>query len=414
MVKKKLEEGRRVLRNVLMILLLLSLAKFFAGVISNTSLLVADALHSFVDFSAVLTAYIGLSIASLPASKKFPYGYYKAESLAALFVSLFILFAGIELVLHAVEKLFAVPSIAHPEIALSVALLSGTVSLFLSRYQEKAAKLVNSQAMEASAKEMLMDFFSSLLVFFALIFSWFKIPYTESAGTIIIALIVTKIALENVYQAILALMDISPKELERNVLKVLGEFSGIEGFANLKLRKAGPFAFGEITIKVRKHLNVEEAHEISDVLEERIKEEVPEIEKITVHVEPYEESRQIIAVPVSEDKGLNSAISKHFARAKGFVIAFVDLSNKKIISWEYAKNPHLGKKVRAGLATAKWLVRNYRINAVLTKEMGEIAYSTLKSSLVDVYLAKGKNAKQALLAFASGYAKKFTKPKQKE
>jgi len=414
MVREKLEHGRRTLRNVLMVLLLLSLAKFLAGVISNTSLLVADALHSFVDFSAVLTAYIGLSIASLPASRKFPYGYYKAESLAALFVSLFILLAGIELVLHAVEKLWVAPSIAYPGIALSVALLSGIVSLFLSRYQEKAAKFANSQAMEASAKEMLMDFFSSLLVFFALICSWFKIPYAESAGTIIIALIVTKIALENIYQAMLALMDIFPKELERKVIRVIGGFSGIEGFANLKLRKAGPFAFGEITIKVRKHLNVEEAHEISDVLEERIKEEVPQIEKITVHVEPYEESRQIIAVPVSEDSGLESGVSEHFARAKGFVIAFVDLRSKKIISWEYAKNPHLEKKVRAGLATAKWLVRNYRINAVLTKEMGEIAYSTLKSSLVDVYLAKGKNAKQALLAFARGYAKKFTKPKQKE
>ncbi len=414
MVREKLEHGKKVLRNVLLALLLLSLVKFLAGVISNTSLLVADALHSFADLSAVLTAYIGLSIASRPANEKFPYGYYKAESVAALFVSLFILFAAFELALNGFENLFVKPNIAYPQVALPVALISGTVSLFLSRYQEKAAKFANSQAMHASAKEMLTDFFSSLLVFFALVFAYFKIPYAEGAGTVIIALIVGKIAAENLYHAILALMDIAPRDLERRVLRIIGSFSGIEGFANLKLRKAGPFAFGEVTIKVRKHLSVEEAHEISKTLEERIRRVIPEIEKITVRVEPYEESKQIIAVPVSEDKGLASPIAKRFARAKGFVIAFVDLAEKKIISWEYARNPNAGKRIRAGLATAKWLTQNYRINAVLTKEIGEIAYTTLKSSLVDVYLAKGKNAREALLAFAKGYAKKLEKPKVKK
>ncbi len=405
---KKLEHGKRVLRRVLAILLFLSLGKLFAGIISNTPLLIADATHSFIDLSAAITAYIGLSIASLPASRKFPYGYYKAESLAALFVSLFILFAAFELVADAFERLFLAPHILYPQLALSVAIISGIASFVLFKYQKKGAEVVGSCAMKASAEDMLLDFFSSMLVFLALALAYFNIPYVESLATVVIAFIVAKIALENLYDALLALMDVAPREIERKVLKVIGSFSGIEGFSNLRLRKAGPFAFGEITIKVRKHLSVKEAHEISDMLEARIKEKVPEIEGISVHIEPYEETKQIVAVPVTRNKGLNSEISRRFARARGFVIALVDLRGKRVEFLEYAKNPHAREKVIAGLATAKWLTRNYRINAVLAKEMGEIAYNALRQSLVDVYLARGKYAKEALLAFARGDSRGLT------
>lgn len=404
--KEKLEFGKKTLRNVMVTLLFLSAIKFCAGIISNTSLLLADALHSLIDFFAICTAYIGLSIASLPPSKRFHYGYYKAESLAALFVSFFILFAAFELGSEAFKRLFLASEINYPLLALSISLFSGALSFFLSKYQEKAAKFVNSQAMGASAKEMLLDFFSSLLVFFALVLTYLGIPL-EGLGTLIIVLIVGKIAVENLYQTILALMDVAPEEAERKILKVIGNFSGIEGFSNLRLRKAGPFAFGEITIKVRKHLSVAEAAKIGEMLERKIKEKVPEIESISVLVEPFEESKQIIAVPVTEEKGLNSKISEHFARAKGFIIAFVDLKKGKIRFWEYASNPYAKEKVIAGHKTAKWLTQNYRINVVLTKKMGEIAYNTLSQSLVDIYLAKGQDAKQALLNYAKGTSEKF-------
>ncbi len=412
-MKADLKYAENVTKNVLLALIFLFLLKFLVGTLTQSPVLIADALHSVVDASALFACYIGLKLASKPSSERFPYGYYKAESLAALFISLLILLGAFELGKNAISEIFNLGSIQETNTlpALFVAGFSAVFSFFIARMEEKAAKRSNSQALHASSKESMIDVLSSFLVFGSLVFSKFGIMYAQPLCTVVIVVLVVKMAFENLYQSILALMDISPsRELEMNVIKAIGKISGIEGFEELKLRKAGPFVFGEVTLKIRKSVSVERAHEISKILEHKIKSFAPEIEAITIRIEPYEPERQIVAIPVEENLGLNSRISPKLGRAKGFIIAFVDTPKRKIVSYEYAENPFADEKTKAGLKTTKFLVNNYRINAIIVKDIGEIAFHILHSNLIDVFKAKGRNVLELIENFASGKLEMLNAP----
>ncbi len=412
-MKANLKYAENVAKKVLLALIFLFLLKFLVGTLTQSPVLVADALHSAVDASALFACYIGLKLASKPPSERFPYGYYKAESLAALFISLLILLGAFELGKDAINEIFNLGSIQETNTlpALFVAGFSAVFSFFIARMEEEAAKRSNSQALHASSKESMIDVFSSFLVFGSLVFSKFGIMYAQPLCTVVIVVLVVKMAFENLYQSVLALMDISPsRELEMNVIKAIGKISGIEGFEGLKLRKAGPFVFGEVTLKIRKSVSVERAHEISKILEHKIKSFAPEIEAITIRIEPYEPEKQIVAIPVEENLGLNSRISPKLGRAKGFIIAFVDTPKRKIVSYEYAENPFAGEKTKAGLKTTKFLVNNYRINAIIVKDIGEIAFHILHSNLIDVFKAKGRNVLEVIENFASGKLEMLNAP----
>ncbi len=419
MVKNRhaaLREGIRAMRNVSVALLLLAALKFAVGIIANAPVLVADSLHTLVDLSAVLAVLLGIKLATRPPSERFPYGYYKAESLAALFVSVIIMYGAYELVGGALHRWKEGAAINMVPLASVVAAISLVLSYILSKYEERAALLTGSDAISATSKEALLDVFSSGMVLVSILLSSAGLAFVESAVTILISLLVFKLAFENVYSSIMALMDVSPsRKMEQNVRKVLESMPAIVGYRDMRLRKAGPFIFGEVTIITDPKLDVEKAHSIADEVERKVMEEVPQIEHLVVHLEPYEKEKLRVIVPVTGNEGMNSKLAEHFGRAEGFLIFEVEKKKGKMKLLDFVKNLQKQKKVRAGLAAAKQLLKNVEFDAVITKEMGEIAFHVLKDEGKDVYRAKGSTAEEAVKLFMKDELEKLDTPtKEKE
>ncbi len=412
--KQKLLEGAQATRTVLAGLAVLAILKGLVGLATNTTVLVADALHSVVDLVAVSSVYFGLKLATRPPSQRFPYGYYKAESLAALFVSLVILYGGVSLGIEGYHHLHTPEVIEYPLAALGVALASGIACYYLSRYEHEIGKKTGSHAMETTAKEAMMDVLSSGLVFLAILLSYLGMPLVEGIATIVIALVITKLAIENAWKSILGLMDASPDpSLEERIKKIIGKTRGVKECTALKLRSAGPFIFGEATIRVGKNVDVDRAHEIADEIEKRVLSSEPRIETITIHVEPYRPNVETLAIPVEECKDLDSRVSNHFARARAFLLVRVDKNKKKARVVECLENPHLETKIRAGLAVAK-LLSTKNIDAIATREIGEISFHTLRDSLVNVYKIKGVTARDVVKNFMEEKLEPLRKPTRKK
>ncbi len=409
--KSDLLEGVRAMRNVGIALFLLFLLKFVTGVITHAHVLVADALHSLVDFSAILAVLVGMKLATKPPSERFPYGYYKAESLAALFVSLIILYGAYELVLNTIRKWGSGTHILSVPIAALMALVSAVISYAIARYEERIADLTNSDAIRASSRESLLDVFSSVLVLISVLLSGTSFGFVESIVTVIISLLVIKIGLENVYMSILALMDVSPsKEMEKRVRETIEAVSGVVDYRDLRLRRAGPFILGEVTVTTHPKLNIEEAHEVADTVEKRVRENVPQIEHFVVHVEPQEKNELKIVVPVEENAGMKSRLAKKFSRAEGFVVVEVDKKSSSIKLCDFLENLQKQKKIRAGVAVAKQLLKSVDFDVVLTKEIGEIAYYTLRTEGKDVYRVSCETVGDAVRLFLEGKVERMERP----
>ena len=172
-----LKKGQRVALYATFITLILALSKFSVGMITGSTALIADAVHSGADAMVIFAAWLGLFLASKKANQKFPYGLYKTETFAAFIVSGFIIFAGINLFVEGFKKLYSVPEIQVPFLAMGTASISAVVSFILYRWEKRIGKEINSQSLIANSDESRMDVFSSFLVFFAVLGSYLKIQY---------------------------------------------------------------------------------------------------------------------------------------------------------------------------------------------------------------------------------------------
>jgi len=406
--KENLRKGQKVAGTAFWLESILVVAKTVIGLSSGSLVLISDAVHSGSDILSIVTSWFGLKISQKESSKRFAYGYYKAESLGTLLISVLILFAFFEMFVSGYSGLFSFSSIKIPLFALGVSLIDAVVLFFFGRYEIKVGKEVNARSLIAMGEENRTHIFSSGAVFLGTLAAYYKIPYIEGIFTMGISLLILKIGLEAFKSAVFTLMDVSPgKEIEDRVAEIAEAVPGVEESFDIRLRESGAFIFGEIKVGIRKFVDVRRSHEIADLVEESVKKEIQQIDSLTVHVEPFKSPFHHVAIPVEENKGLDSKVSQEFGRAPYFL--FVNIEGEEIKGHYILDNTHKKEGVKVGLAVSKLLV-SQKIGSLIVSEIGEISFYTLRENLVDVYQFHGNTVKEGIRSFINGDLQKVEKP----
>jgi cation diffusion facilitator family transporter len=407
----KLKQGEKTAGISTIAIILLASVEALVGFLSGNIILIIDALHNAADSVASFASWFGLKISQRKPTERFPYGYYKAESIATLFVSIFILYAAFELLLEGYSELYLVPEVTMPLEALSIALISAIGSYLLARYMKKTGEKVDSQSLIANAQERMTHVFSSIIIFVAILLTFYKISYVESIITMFFSLVIFRIGLFTAKDSILALMDVSPsREIENKVKEVIASISGVEDYEDLKLRRAGPYIFGEAKVKIRKFVDVGRAHEISETIENKIKDKSDQIDSFTIHIEPYKARIQKLVIPIRNKDDLNSKIMDHFGRANHFI--FVTIEEGEVQSLYTKDNPHKLRKVRAGLSAAHEVLTE-KVDVLITRQIGEISIHDLRDHLVDVYLTRRRIVRNAVDDFINNKLERLMEPTRK-
>jgi cation diffusion facilitator family transporter len=389
-----LKQGEQVAQKAIWLEGSLVAAKIAGGLLSGSTALISDAVHSASDILSIVTSWIGMKIAQKEPDEKFPYGYYKAENLGTLIISAIILYAGWEMVTQGYVSLSETSQIKVPLFALGVSLFDAVVLFLFGTYEVKIGKKTGVQSLIAMGKENRSHIFSSLAVFLGTLSAYFQIPYIEGVVTIIISLLIFKIGFESLKDSVLVLMDVSPdQEVEQQIKESISDTRGVEEFYDLRLRKSGPSIFGEVKVGIRRDVDVKQAHDLASRVETAIKNQVGKVDSFMVHVEPFKTDYRHLVIPVKEKNNLNSEISNQFARSPYFL--FVNLKGEKIKGFYILDNPYRDQKKRAGLSVAK-LAAEKKSDTIITPEIGEIAYHALKEYLFDVYQAIKKVAQELI------------------
>lgn len=378
----ELVDGERVARNVTIVTFLLALGKFAVAFLTNSVVILADSFHSFSDIVPIMAAWFGLKIAQKPESEKFPFGYYRAENLAALFASLFILFLGFEIISESLNRLISGTSkVSNDLIGISMIVIATLTSYFLYNYQFRAAKRTRSQALMANATETKMDIFSAFLVLFGFLSSIFRIPYVEGAVGIILSIFVFYAGYENLHSSVLSLMDagVSREDVER-IKNAALSVSRVKGVKEVKARHSGPFLMVELVILVSEGLSIDMAHKIADDVEKKIR-SLDMVDHVIVHVEP-EKSELLVARPVNED----GSFARVFGSAPYFDIFLISEGKRKKV--ERMKNPGFGLAKKRGVKAALSLIER-GVDMVEVKNIGEDSQKILEDAGVKVRIMEG-------------------------
>lgn len=382
----RLKKGQRVALTSTFLVFLLACLKAVVGYRYNSPLLIADAYHSGADILINITSLIGLWLASRKKSTRFPYGLYRAETMACLVIGGCIVFIGYELFTDGWHKrLLTSPPTHFPYFPMGAALLSCIVSVVLMIEQRTAGKMLNSQALLTTSREAFFDIFTSLFVLAGLILVYLRIPYVETIVISIISIFIIKLGLEAMMTSLLILLDANLDiELQTDIEEKINQFYGVKGVGEVKIRQSGPFRMIECVIKTSPSLPLYKAHEMADKVENVLYRDYDSIESAFIHVEPESKHIETALLPVQNIDGLNSTLDAHFGRAPYFII--VNLTKDRITIEDFYLNEFLDEKGHIGLNVAKEMI-SHKIDVLVVAGIGEIAFHMLKNHYVDIYKA---------------------------
>lgn len=273
----------------------LAIFKYVIGVISGSKALIADAVHSASDVAGSFAVYIGLRAAKQPPDEDHPYGHGKAESIAAIIVSVLLFLVGIEIGKSSFESFFH-PIEAPKTIAIYAIIISIIVKEAMFRYKYKLGKRINSDAIIVNAYEHRSDVYSSVAALIgvgaAILGDKLGVPWLEYgdpvAGIFVSILILKtawKLGKESIHTTLdHVLHDEDTVEMRDVVLSV----PEVKKIGSLHAREHGHYVIVDLKISVDPHMTVEEGHRVGKEVKQKLI-EVSHVQDVFVHINPYSE-----------------------------------------------------------------------------------------------------------------------------
>jgi cation diffusion facilitator family transporter len=414
MVEKRvtLKKGEEAARLSTIIVLALSILRGVVSIASGSIALLAGTIDSFSDVFSSVAVWVGLNIAKKKPTERFPYGYYKAETFALLMVSFILIASSILIMWDSFQKFFEVYTISFSGIALLVAVLSAVVYYLLAKYKLAVGRKIGSQALISEGLHSKIDVYTSILVFAGIFLGAVGYPVGEALIGFIIGGYVLVRGLSFGKDATLVLMDVSPSpQRVKEIREIAENVPGVNGTHEIRLRKSGPVFFGELHVELQDGLSLEKAHVISDEVERRIKEHFKDLELITVHVGLSHKEKMKLAIPIVEDKGLDSLSSIHFGSAPYFI--FIEIAAGQVVGFYVKKNEGAKLSRKKGIKAADLLVKE-KVGAVFAGDLGEGPFHVLGDNLIQIYyLPKSVEIREAIRLLNQNLLEKMVSPIEK-
>jgi cation diffusion facilitator family transporter len=289
------EPGTRVIRSAqlgLLINAVLALIKLVAGIVGNTYALVADAVESTADIFASLVVWGGLRVATRDPDEDYPFGYGKAESVAAAVVSMMLVAAAVGIALEAVREI-RTPHQSPASWTLLVLVAVLFVKFVLFRRTLSIGEAAGSTAGKADAWHHLSDAITSAAAFIGISIALWGGPGWEEAddwAALFASTVIFYNGIVLIRPALHDLMDRKPGgEVINAVRAAAEEVESVKAVEKLSARKAGLVYYVDIHVQADPSMSLHDAHELSGAVKSAIRRRVPSIAGVLVHMEPYEE-----------------------------------------------------------------------------------------------------------------------------
>ncbi|MDQ7053916.1 MAG: cation diffusion facilitator family transporter [candidate division KSB1 bacterium] len=270
----------------------LTMALKFSGYLITGSVgVLSDAAESIINLIASLLALIILSIASRPPDATHSFGHEKAEYFSSGVEGALIVAAAIGILYSATQRLMHPRALENIDLGVTIVAMAALLNLAIALFLLKAAREFDSITLEADAKHLLTDVYTSggvIAGLFVVKFTGWQIMDTLIAYAIGGNIILTGFSL--VKRSVRGLMDyrLPAEEIEKIDEVIHLHENEVVGYHNLRTRKAGPKRFIEFHMLVQGKMTVQQAHDLCEQIEAEIQARLPNSE-IIIHVEPSED-----------------------------------------------------------------------------------------------------------------------------
>ncbi|AEH45681.1 cation diffusion facilitator family transporter [Thermodesulfatator indicus DSM 15286] len=277
--------------------------KLIIGLVSGSVAVLASAVDSILDIFVSIFNYFAIHSAEKPPNEKFNYGLGKIEALAAVIEGLIISASGLFIAYEGIIKIIHKEPVTNLGISLVVMVISILITTGLVLFLESVAKKTGNLVIKSEALHYKTDLFTNSAVLLSLLIVHFTKFYAiDGIFGLLIAFYIIYSASKLIKEGILILMDVSLEdEIIEKIIEIIKTTPKVTDYHFLKTRKAGPFNFVDVHLVFSRDISLEEAHHISDLVEEKIRSIDPDKRwEITIHLDPFDDSDKHTRVEASQ------------------------------------------------------------------------------------------------------------------
>jgi cation diffusion facilitator family transporter len=273
---------------------LLIILKFVAGILGHSQALIADAVHSVSDLFTDTIVLIGLKIGGKAPDEEHQFGHARIETLASAIVGLTLIATALYLGINAALNIYRHTEYHPTKLALIGAGVSIALKEALYHYTVHVGRRIKSQLIIANAWHHRSDALSSVAVLLGVAGtlvnrSWHIL---DSFAALLVSFFIVKVGLEILGKSLREFTDTAPPpEILDKIRHCIRDVEGVLDMHDLRVRTAGGLYQMETHIVVDSQLTVAEGHGIAKTVESCLTEEIEDLDRVIVHVDPVAEEK---------------------------------------------------------------------------------------------------------------------------
>ncbi|HEX8003653.1 MAG TPA: cation diffusion facilitator family transporter [Mycobacteriales bacterium] len=280
------DRGIRALKVSLLVLGVTAVAQGFVVVLTGSVALLGDTLHNVADALTALPLWLAFTLGRRPPTRRYTYGYGRAEDLAGIAIVLTIAASAALAGYEALHRLLDPRDVRHVGAVAAAAVVGFVGNEVVARYRIRVGREIGSAALVADGLHARTDGFTSLAVLLGAVGVWLGYPKADPIVGLLITvaiLVVLRSAARDVY---LRLMDAVDESLVDAAEAALRGAEGVEDVTEVRIRWIGHALRAEARIVVAADRTVVEAHRVAEHAEHALLHDVPKLSDAIVHTDP--------------------------------------------------------------------------------------------------------------------------------
>ncbi len=303
----------------------LAVSKGVLGLVSGSISMIADATNNLTDMGSSLVIALGFQWSRKPRDADHPFGHGRIEAVATLVLAIALIIVGTEVAKSGVMRLIRPHPISAPAWVLIAVGITVAVKTWMAVFARKLARMTNSQVLAADAWNHAFDIICTLMVLVALVCSRMGWPAVDGWTAIAVALFILYTGIAYAREAIDILLGTPPDTDEVHAIyETLVDVDGVLGAHEIMVHHYGDVKMVSFHIEVDAHLNLVDAHAISEAAEHAVEKKLEW--RAVAHVDPvdrshplFEELNQVLHQYIKQEPCL---VDVHDLRAEGSCVPY--------------------------------------------------------------------------------------------
>ena len=255
-------------------------------VVSGSVALLGDTMHNAADALTAVPLAIAFTIGRRAASRRYTYGFGRAEDLAGVVIVLTIVVSSAAAAIASVQRLIHPSGVSHLPLVAAAALIGFAGNELVARYRISVGRQIGSAALVADGLHARSDGFTSLAVLLGVGGVALGLPWADPVVGVLITLAILVVLRGAAREVYARLMDAVDPALVDSVEQALRATDGVRDVGDVRLRWIGHELRAECEVVVDPLLTVVQGHAIAHAAEHALLHQLPRLTAALVHADP--------------------------------------------------------------------------------------------------------------------------------